>query len=77
MYEKKDIFGVHRVNSRTRFSMTDLKKKARTMSDIAAKILSNDNMPRWAVSSVKLLLDLSGDVFLDVELFEGGGCDVD
>ena len=41
-----------------------------TVSDIAAKILSNDNMPRWAMPSIKLLLDLSGDILLDVEFLE-------
>ncbi len=48
-----------------------------TVSDIAAKILSNDNMPRWAMSSIKLLLDLSGDVFLDVVFLESRRRDVD
>jgi hypothetical protein len=47
------------------------------MSDIAAKIFSDDNVPRRAMSSVELLLDLSGDVFLDVEFLEGRRRDVD
>jgi hypothetical protein len=52
------------------------RKKKPTVSDKAAKILSNDDMPRRAMSSIKLLLDLSCDVFLDVEFLEGSGCDV-
>ena len=47
-----------------------------TVCDVASKILANNNVPRWALSSVKLLLDLSGDILLDVVFFEGGGRDV-
>lgn len=46
------------------------------MSDIAAKVLANDDMPGRTVSSVKLFLDLSGNVFLDVVFLESGRCDV-
>lgn len=46
------------------------------MRDVAAKILANNNVPGRAMSSVKLLLDLSSDVLLDVVFFEGGGRDV-
>ena len=48
----------------------------RTVSDIASKVLSDDDVPRRAMSSVKLLLDLSGDILLDIVFFEGRGCDV-
>ena len=48
----------------------------RTVRDVAAKILANNNVPCWAMSSVKLLLDLSSDIFLDVVFLEGGGRDV-
>lgn len=48
----------------------------RTVRDVAAKILANNNVPCRAMSSVKLLFDLSGDVLLDVVFFEGGGRDV-
>lgn len=48
-----------------------------TVSDIAAKILSNDNVPRGAMFSIELLFDLSGDVFLDVEFLESRRRDVD
>lgn len=47
------------------------------MGDIRPKVLSNDHMPGCAVSSVKLLLDLSSNVLLDVVFLEGGGGDVD
>ena len=47
------------------------------MRDIGAKVLANDDVPCRAVAFVKLLLDLGGDVLLDVVLFERGGGDVD
>lgn len=46
------------------------------MCNITPEILPNDDMPGWAVSSVKLLLDLCGNVFLDVVFFECGRRDV-
>ena len=46
------------------------------MRDIASKVLADDDVPCGAVSSVELLLDLGGDVLLDVVLFESGGGDV-
>ena len=46
------------------------------MGDIATKVLAHDDVPRRAMSSVKLLLDLCGNVLLDVVLFEGSGSDV-
>lgn len=48
-----------------------------TMRDIAPKVLANDDMPCGAVPSVELLLDLRGDVLLDVVLLERGGRDID
>ena len=46
------------------------------MCHVAAKVLADDDVPGWAVSAVELLLDLRGDVLLDVVLFEEvvGGC---
>ena len=46
------------------------------MCNVASKVLADDDVPRRAISSVKLLLDLSGDILLDVVFFEGGGCDL-
>ena len=50
---------------------------ARTVCYIAAKVLAHHDVPGRPVSSVKLLLDLSSNVLLDVVLLECGGCDVD
>ena len=47
------------------------------MCHVAAKVLADDDMPRRAMSSVKLLLDLCGNVLLDVVLFERDGRDID
>lgn len=47
------------------------------MSDIAAKILSDNNMPCWTMSSIEFLLYLSCNVFLDIKFLEGSGRDVD
>ena len=47
------------------------------MCNIRAKVLSDDDVPGGPVASVELLLDLGGDVFLDVVLLKGGGGDVD
>lgn len=47
------------------------------MSDVAPKVLSDDDVPGRAMAFVKLLLDLGGDVFLDGVFFEGCRCDVD
>ena len=47
-----------------------------TMGHVAAKVLSDDDVPGWAVTTVKLLFDLCSDVLLDVVLFEGCGGDV-
>lgn len=46
------------------------------MSDIAAKVFSDHNMPRSAMSSVELFLDLCSDVLLDVVFLESGSCDL-
>ena len=46
------------------------------MRDIAAKVLTDDDVPGRTVSSVKLFLDLGSDILLDVVFFEGGGRDV-
>ena len=46
------------------------------MCHVAAKVLADDDVPGWAVSAVELLLDLRGDVLLDVVLLEGGRGDV-
>ena len=47
-----------------------------TVCNVASKILANNDVPCGAMSSVKLLLDLSGDILLDVVFLEGGGRDV-
>lgn len=47
------------------------------MGNIASKVLPHNNMPSGRESSIKLLLDLRSDVFLDVVLVERGGRDVD
>lgn len=48
----------------------------RTVRNVASEILADDDVPRWAVSSVKLLLNMSGDILLDVVFLEGGSCDI-
>ena len=48
-----------------------------TVSDITAKVLSDYHMPSWTVFSVKLLLDLGGNVFLDVVLLQCCRRDID
>merc|ERR1719383_723913 len=40
------------------------------MSDVAAEVTSDDAMPRRVVLFVELLLDVGGDVLLDVVLFQ-------
>ena len=47
------------------------------MSNVAPKILANDNMPRRAIPLIELLLDLRRNVLLDVVLVKCGGSDVD
>ena len=51
--------------------------ETRTMGDIAPKVFSDDNVPGGAMSLIKLLLDVRGDVLLNIVLFEGGRGDVD
>ena len=41
-------------------------RDGRTVGDIAAKVLADDDVPGGAVAAVELLLDLCGDVLLDV-----------
>lgn len=53
------------------------RQKGHTMGDITAKVLSDYNMPSWTVFSVKLLLDLGGNVFLDVVFLQRRRCDID
>lgn len=47
------------------------------MGNIAPKVLSDNDVPSWTMSSVELLLDLGSDVLLDVVFLEGGGRDID
>ena len=47
------------------------------MSDIAAKVLSDDDVPCGTMTLVELLLDLSSDIFLDVVFLESCRCDID
>lgn len=43
-----------------------------TVSDITPEVLSNNDVPSWAVAFVELLLDLSSNILLDVVLFQSG-----
>ena len=47
------------------------------MGDIASKVFADDDVPGGVEASVELLLDLRGDVLLDVVLLERGARDVD
>ena len=40
------------------------------MGDVGTEVSTHDAMPGWVVLFVKLLLDVGGDVLLDVVLFE-------
>jgi len=42
------------------------------MCYITSKVFADDDMPCWTMSSVKLFLDLRGNVLLDGELFQRG-----
>jgi hypothetical protein len=44
---------------------------------VTAEVLPHDNMPCRTMSSIEFFLDLSGNVLLDVVLFEGSGGNVD
>lgn len=46
------------------------------MCHVAAEILTDDDVPCRAMASVKLLLNLSSNILLDVVFFEGGGGNV-
>lgn len=48
-----------------------------TMCHIAPKVLAHNDMPGRAMASVKFLLDLCGNVLLDVVFLESSGRDVD
>src|SRR6266404_128696 len=63
--------------TRERNARIDARGRAHTVSDIAPKVLADDDVPGGPVAPVQLLLDLRGDVLLDVVLFEGGRGDVD
>ena len=47
------------------------------MGDVGTEVSTHDAMPGWVVLFVKLLLDVGGDVLLDVVLLEGLGGAVD
>lgn len=47
------------------------------MRNIAPKVLAHNDMPRRAITSIELLLDLRCDVFLNGVLLERTGGDVD
>ena len=40
------------------------------MGDIGSEITSDHTVPSWVVFLIELLLDVGGNVFLDIELFE-------
>ena len=43
------------------------------MGDVGTEVSTDDAVPGWVVLFVKLLLDVGGDVLLDVVLLEGLG----
>jgi len=45
----------------------------RLVCDVAAEVTADDAMPGWVVFLVELLLDVCGDVLLDVVLLESLG----
>ena len=47
------------------------------MGHVRAEVAAHDAMPGWVVLLVKLFLDESRDVLLDIELFEGLSRNVD
>ena len=47
------------------------------MGDVGTEVSTHDAMPGWVVLFVKLLLDVGGDILLDVVLLEGLGGAVD
>ena len=57
--------------------MERIRRNVLTVGYVAAKVLAHNDMPGGAEPLVKLLLDLSGDVLLDVVLLQGGRGDVD
>ena len=46
------------------------RERALTMGNVRAKVLADDDVPGGPVAFIKLLLDLRGDVLLDVVLLE-------
>ena len=52
-------------------------KRERTVSDIRAKVLANDDVPGGTVAFVKLLLDLSSNILLDIVLFQRARSNID
>lgn len=68
------------VDSSTRFEEEDgnlahveIDEVLRLVGDITAEVAANDAMPGWVVLFVKLLLDVSSDVLLDVEFLQSLG----
>jgi len=59
------------------FDLDLYKVKRRTMGDIAPEVFADDDVPGGAMSPIKLLFDMRGDVLLDVVLLEGVRGDVD
>ena len=47
------------------------------MGDVGTEVSTHDAMPGWVVLFVKLLLDVGGNVLLDVVFLEGLGGAVD
>ncbi len=77
--EKQGEFGIERRRNAwgDQEARPDVINEVRTMSDITAEVFADDNMPCCTMPSVELLLDVSGDVLLDIEFFESGIGDLD
>ena len=56
--------------------MSDVGTEVSTYLILVIKILTDNTMPGWVVLLVEFLLDESGNIFLDVELFECLGCNI-
>jgi len=58
-------------------SEVEVDEVLRLVGDVGSKVTANDAMPGGVVLLIELLLDVGGDVLLNVVLLEGGKSDVD